>query len=227
MLACRFATGVACVDKGECAGSVVCGFFNEGNQSCCPTGQPQMLPQMQPGMSSDGGYCTEIPDGYSCAENYQCKSGTCVANMCVSKFVTGQGCNANSECKSDACYYWNYGDRKCCRDIDDNWQNDYAHGYCVKLDDGAQCAYDWQCVTGNCYNDVCTSGLKTFASCTDWRQCASKACSLFDWYHQACCPTPTWQNWWAHGYCKNIGKGYMCDHDWQCSSDQCNGNTCT
>lgn len=221
----KVGVGDACTWSEECAVSgVACSFFNHGNQSCCPTEHWQTY--------NAQGYCTKLSNGMTCAQNWQCNSGNCWANTCAASLPTGTNCGNARQCESKACAFFEaWKQTKCCPSETD-WTSYWSHGYCKGLSAGSSCSYDWQC-DGMCVSNVCVSGKKTGVGCSSSDECAGDvACELFDWNDNkpACCPTGTWQNWWAHGYCKNIGKGDKCAHWWQCSSyhsNSCSNGVCT
>ena len=107
---------------------------------------------------------------------------------------------------------------------------------CKKLPLDYPCAHGWQCSSGSCWNNFCSSKAALGQGCNSNGDCAGDvACAWGQEKQKICCPGNEkgvdWQNdcdfLYCHAYCKGLSEGDSCAMPWQCSSNKCVGNKCT
>ncbi|HLU66938.1 MAG TPA: hypothetical protein VKZ63_11720 [Kofleriaceae bacterium] len=131
-------TFIACASDDTCTGSGVCNTsLGRCEYYCVP----------------------ERPDGQSCANGFECASGSCISGICRTlPLADGQECLDASQCESGYC---GYGVPRVCDTL--------------PLPNGTACLSGIECESGICFNGECTPGLTEGAPCGD---VASPPCAL-------------------------------------------------
>lgn len=147
----------------------------------------------------------------TCVENYECLSGFCNSGNCGRLRDNGEWCYSHEQCQSKRC------------DIGSWWGPDNSEK-CIPVDGTGVsgedfCDHNNQCQSGWCYASRCRTTKGNGIDCSSDEECQSKRCDV--------------GSWWGpdnSGKCiSNDGEGKpgeFCDHDNQCQSGWCEGNSC-
>lgn len=140
--------GKSCGDDTPCASGLVCssGVCEKGaaeGEACASSTACVKGLQCLPISPTKKGCTSPHVAGEACFSHNGCDSGLCVANAGSKDTGTCSACQTGDECDSGYC-----NEGKC-----------LPLGYGPPKEDGAQCRYDNECASAECYDQAC--GLPT------------------------------------------------------------------
>ena len=135
-----------------------------------------------------------------------------------------------ADCTSGACaFQLNGKNAVCCPST--HVHLSYGSNWCTELALGEGCASDWQCASGNCYNNKCAAKFaETGKACAEDSQCASGACSYWEYGESKCCRGDVTEKTVKVGeyyYCAELDNGASCSFNQQCRLGSSNARRLT
>ena len=186
-------------------------------------------------------YCTNQPNGTTCAGARMCASNVCSQGptgytglpFCVGTGAPGSVCTSPLSCFSDACgvILPTTTQSVCCQSGTTTIINGTT--YCSGLSARTQCINGSVCAGGNCaippggQNMVCIDLIPSGGVCTTNSQCANNTCADIivnaeGEVEQQCCPnTTTVQSSTGVTFCGNLSEGTLCTVPASCTSGAC------
>lgn len=200
--------GQACTTTSEClngfCGAPTNSFYDKRNTVCCLSNQGVV--DVATGIT----YCTGIPPGGQCYDDYTCDSGYCNDGVCASNpRPPPPQCIKDIDCGSGACAYASWEDEQngidsCCPSGSSS--SYYTKGiwrdWCNDMPVGNTCWSD-PAVGTTCKNGAC--GLENYSSGANY----------------ICCPSGNTELNAGFTYCTGIPNGQACKSNAQCASQFC------
>jgi len=200
-------TGQSCSNSTEClngfCGSISNSPYDKSNTVCCPSGAGVI--DKTTGLT----YCTEVPDGNSCYDDYTCSGGNCQGSpngVCYGS-PSQEPCTTNSGCGLNACAYASYED----------YLNGASYSCCKS---GSYSIYE----TGNGTLWPFCNDMPVGNTCYQNGMCKNGACGLQNYAAGAnyiCCPSGNTELNAGFTYCTDIPNGQACKSNAMCASQFC------